>query len=87
MTKRDALRSSAHMYAYASDKHRDSPSVDTIKAKGRAGLKLELEALRYAADTLEQLCGRMLDDGDQASKVAAPRLQLREWAGLWDDIE
>lgn len=66
------------MYVYASKRYEETPNPSTLKAKNRARLKLQREAIRYAADFMEKWTGLLLDGGERKKQCMPGVLQLRE---------
>lgn len=73
------LEQSAHIYVWASTKQKLYPSgAVAARDKARGRLHIQNEALRYAADFLEEWTRLLLDGGAQHRKCKAAIAQLRE---------
>jgi uncharacterized protein YhdP len=72
-----ALEQAAHLYADAAE-HYKPGDPKTAVDKTIARLRLQAEALRYAASFMESWTQLMLDEGDQYVACAPGVAQLRE---------
>ncbi len=74
-----ALQQAAHLYVDAADRSRHD-NAKALRDKSIATIRLQMEALRYAADFMEHWTSTMLDAGDQYIACAPGVAQLRESA-------
>lgn len=72
-----ALEQSAHMYSYASKQRSKA-------AKTRAQLRLQREAMRFAAQLLEELV--LLDGGARRRRLAPAVKELRAVAATLENV-
>lgn len=81
------LEQSAHIYVAASDKQKVSKSAASGKEKNRARLKLQREALRFAANCLEEWVGCIMDNGARAKVAKGGIEQLRELVASLEQLK
>jgi hypothetical protein len=72
------LESAAHAYVATSKRFADTEEREDQRNKNLARIKLQTEALRYAADFMEHFTGLMLDGGDRLRACKPGIDQLRE---------
>lgn len=74
----NTLAQSAHVYSYASKKAQGQDDRGARRSKNRARIKLQRDALAYAADFMEEITSMFLDGGER-KKLCVPGVeQLRE---------
>lgn len=76
--KKQYLESAAHAYVSCSGAYRESETKDNRRKKNLARIRLQGEALRFAAEFLDTWTKMLTDGGEKQRKVKGGIDQLRE---------
>lgn len=77
-TDKKYLEAAAHGYVATSNKLKESETKANKRVKNLARIKLQAEALRYAAEFLDQWTGLLMDGGERKRKCKVAIDQLKE---------